>query len=90
MIVDGDIVAEWFLGFYSCHAGVTGEAIAKGILQKLNEWQLDPQLLLGQACDGAGSMAGKSKGVAAVHDSKITLKSTVHALCFTQIELVCN
>ena len=34
-------------------------------LSKLTEWQLQPQLLCGQACDGAGAMAGKSKGVAA-------------------------
>ena len=30
------------------------EALAEDILSKLNEWQLQPQLLCGQACDGDG------------------------------------
>ena len=34
------------------------------ILSKLSDWQLQPQLLCGQAYDRAGAMAGKSKGVA--------------------------
>ncbi len=46
-------------------SGVTGEAIAGDILSKLTIWQLDPQLLRGQSFDGAGAMAGRSKGVAA-------------------------
>ena len=45
--------------------GVTGEAIASNILDQLTKWQLQPQLLRGQAYDGAGSMAGKINGVAA-------------------------
>ena len=56
---------ERFIGFYLCDEGVTGEALAKGILKKLVEWQLDPQLLQGQAYDGAGVMSGKPKGVGA-------------------------
>ena len=51
----------WFL---KCEAGTTGEAIAKMILTQLEEWQLEPQLLWGQAYDGAGAMAGLTKGVA--------------------------
>ena len=49
----------------SCHSGVTGEAIAGDILAQLTEWQLDPQFLRGLAFDGAGAMAGRSKGAAA-------------------------
>ncbi len=45
--------------------GTTGEAIADMILTQLDEWQLEPQLLRGQAYDGAGAMAGQTKGVAA-------------------------
>ena len=56
---------EKFLGFHECRSGVTGEAIAGDILEQLTEWQLEPQLLRGQAYDGAGAMAGRSKGAAA-------------------------
>ena len=48
----------------------TGEAIADDILSKLAEWQLHPQLLCGQAYDGAGGMSGKSKGAASCILSK--------------------
>ena len=63
--VDSGVPCEKFLAFHECQAGVSGEAIANAILAKLDEWQLEPQFLCGQAYDGAGAMAGKSKGVAA-------------------------
>ena len=44
--------------------GVSGQALADDILEKLAEWQLHPHLLWGQAYDGAGAMADKTKGVA--------------------------
>ena len=50
---------------FQCTSGVTGEAIASDILQQLITWQLEPQFLRGQAFDGAGAMAGKSRGAAA-------------------------
>jgi len=56
---------EKFVGFHECQSGVTGEAIASDILGQLTTWQLDPHLLRGQAFDGAGAMAGRTKGVAA-------------------------
>ena len=62
--VEGGSLCEKFLGFLECRSGVTGEAIAENILSKLVDWQLQPQLLCGQAYDGAGAMAGKSKGAA--------------------------
>ena len=55
---------ERFLAFHHCTSGVSGEAIAEDILSKITEWQLQPQLLRGQAYDVAGAMAGKSKGAA--------------------------
>ena len=39
--------------------------LADSILAKLEIWQLQPQFLQGQAYDGAGAMAGASKGAAA-------------------------
>ena len=62
--LDGGLPHEKFLAFHECQSGVTGEAIADDILSKLAEWQLQPQLLCGQAYDGAGAMSGKSKGAA--------------------------
>ena len=56
---------EKFLCFHECKSGVTGEAIAKDILAQLATWQLEAQFLRGQAYDGAGAMAGKSKGASA-------------------------
>ncbi len=63
--VGNNAPTEKFLGFHECLSGVTGEAIAGDILAQLTEWQLDPKLLRGLAFDGAGAMAGKSKGAAA-------------------------
>ena len=68
--VDCGSPCEKFLTFHECQSGVSGEAIADDILTKLVEWQLQPQLLRGQAYDGAGAMAGKSKGVASHIHSK--------------------
>ena len=58
-------IVERFLGFSECITGVTGETIAAQILQILEDWQLPACYLCGQTYDGAGSMAGKIKGVAA-------------------------
>ena len=63
--VDGDLPSERFLSFNECLSGVSGENIADDIIDKLVEWQIHPHLLRGQAYDGAGAMAGNSKGVGA-------------------------
>lgn len=55
---------EKFLSFTECLSGVSGEALTRNILKQLNEWALDLKFLQGQAYDGAGAMAGCSKGVA--------------------------
>ena len=45
---------------------MTGEALADDIVENLaSNWQLNMQKLCGQAYDGAGAMAGKTRGVAA-------------------------
>ncbi len=59
-VCDG-LPCERFFAFHECVSGVSGEAIAEDILSKITEC---PQLLCGQAYDGAGAMAGKSKGAA--------------------------
>ena len=53
---------ENFLGFKECTSVVSGEALADGILQQLENWQLHPQCRRGQAYKVAGAMASKTKG----------------------------
>ena len=62
--VDDSSPTEVFVAFCECVTGVTGRAIADNILLKLSQWQLELEHLRGQAYDGAGAMAGKSKGAA--------------------------
>lgn len=47
--LQGDVPSERFLAFNECLSGVSGENIANDILVKLDEWQLQPHLLRGQA-----------------------------------------
>ena len=58
-------IEERFLAFSECLTGVTGSAIADHILRLLDEWQLSASNIRGQTYDGAGAMAGKSRGAAA-------------------------
>ncbi len=60
--LDNNVPQEKFLGFHECLSGVSGEAIANNIITQLANWQLDPHMLRGQAFDGAGAMAGRSRG----------------------------
>ena len=57
-----DEVSEKFLGFVECNTGVSGEALAEKIIIALKAWKLDVMKLRGQAHDGAGAMAGATKG----------------------------
>ena len=57
-------LCEKLIAFHKCDTGVAGNALAENILSKLSDWQLQLRLLRGQAYDGAGSMAGTTKGVA--------------------------
>ncbi|XP_065920295.1 52 kDa repressor of the inhibitor of the protein kinase-like [Dysidea avara] len=68
--VDEGSPTEVFMGFHKCVSGVTGQAIANDILSQLEKWQLQLPFLRGQAYDGAGAMAGKSKGAAACITAK--------------------
>ncbi len=63
--MDNGSPQEKFLGFHESRSGVTGEAIAGDICAQLTTWQLDPHLLRGLAFDGAGAMAGRTRGAAA-------------------------
>ena len=63
---------EKFLGFQECLSGVTGEAIADNILTQLTNWQLQLQLLRGQAYDGVGAVAGKARGCSSLYNSEVS------------------
>ena len=68
--LDEGCPTEVFMAFHECTSGVTGQAIADDILEKLEEWQLPLHCLCGKGYDGAGAMAGKSNGAAACIISK--------------------
>ena len=53
-----------------CNRSYWGGHCCDYILLKLKKWQLQLNFLRGQAYDGAGAMAGKSKGAAACITAK--------------------
>ena len=59
-------VCEEFVEFIHCDAGTSGNAVAGKILEVLEEYGLNVDYLCGQAFDGAGNMAGKYRGAAAI------------------------
>lgn len=63
--VDG-VINEDFLEFVHCADGTTGDHISKHIKTSLSKLGIDMADCRGQCYDGAGSMAGKNKGAAAL------------------------
>ncbi len=59
-------IKEDLVQFVECASGVTGRAVADKIKDFVWSNGLDPCKLRGQAYDGAGNMAGKRNGVAAI------------------------
>ena len=59
-----DSIREAFVAFVPC-AEITGESIANNMVQKIRDWGLDIENVIGQGYDGPSSMAGKFKGVQA-------------------------
>ena len=57
---------EEFIEFVLCDTGTSGRAIANKILQTLEKLSIDAHNLRGQTYDGAGNMAGKYQGAAAL------------------------
>ena len=78
--IDGEqlIVREDVVGFFECDTGISGHALAAKLTTTLQELGLDLQYLRGQAYDGAGNMAGRSKGTAAVITSQYPLATYLH------------
>ena len=71
-------IEERFLAFSECLSGVTGSAIADHILKLLSDWQLSPANLCGQTYDGAGAMAGKSRGAAKLIQDSYPIHTVQH------------
>ena len=62
-------------GFVLCDTGMTGRALSENILQQCN---LDLHLLRGQGYDGAGNMAGRYSGTAALIQRQYPLAVYTH------------
>lgn len=71
-------IREDLVEFVECDSGVTGSAIAEKITGFIQSSGLDPNKLRGQAYDGAGNMAGKAKGAAALITSHYPLALYLH------------
>ena len=72
------IIREDLVSFLECDSGITGQALAGKIVGFLRGSGLDPTRLRGQAYDGAGNMAGKTNGVAALISSQYPLALYIH------------
>lgn len=79
---DSSALCEDFMEFLHCDSGVTGEALSNKILNKLQEYDLDLNLLRGQGYDGASNMSNRcKKGVASRITSQYPLALYLH--CFS-------
>ena len=74
-------IREEFICFLHCDSGLSGESLAKLIMDKTHELGLSMDKCQGQGYDGAGSMAGRVKGVAARISA--IYKFAVYTHCFS-------
>lgn len=81
-------IEERFLAFSECLSGVTGRAIADHILKLLSDWQLPPIKLRGQTYDGAGAMAGRSRGAARLIQD--AYPKAIYTHCAAHVQPVCS
>ena len=63
---DTNQVQEDLISFFECDEGITGRCLAKKITDSLESFGLDLGKLRGQSYDGAGNMAGRVRGTAAL------------------------
>ena len=70
-------INEDFITFLECDSGITGEALAKKMLDFLTQ-HLNPTKLRGQAYDGASNMSGRTNGAAARISSQFPLAIYTH------------
>ena len=60
------LIREDVVGFLECDTGITDQCLAEKLMGCLQAYGLDLTKLRGQACDGAGNVAGTVKGTAAI------------------------
>ena len=82
-----DQIREEFVGFVHCDTGTTGSALSEKILFTLKELKLDARMMRGQGYDGAGNMAGKNKGTAALIQKQYPLAVYTH--CASHVLNLC-
>ena len=73
-----DNIREAFLDFINCDDGTTGQAIADKVLQRMGMFGLCLSKLRGQCYDGAGNMAGRLNGAAALVQKQANKASYFH------------
>ena len=71
-------IREEFVGFVLCDTGTSGRALSDKILSTLQEFNLDLRMLRGQGYDGAGNMAGRYSGTAALIQQQYPLAVYTH------------
>ena len=74
-------IREEIICFLHCDSGLSGELLAKLIMDKTHKLGLSVDKCRGQGYDGAGSMAGRVKGVAA--QISTIYKFAVYTHCFS-------
>ena len=83
-------VREEFVGFIECNSRVTREALGDNIVESLaSNWQLNMQKLCGQAYDGAGAMAGKTRVVAAHIMASYPKATCMYTHCLSHVLNLC-
>ena len=65
-IDENDDICEDFLKYIHCPSGLTGKDLYNEIISSLESFNLDIQNCCGQGYDGAGAVAGKVNGLAAL------------------------
>ena len=71
-------IREDLVQFIECDTGISGHALAVKIIGFIQSNGLDPSMLRGQAYDGAGNMAEKTNGAAAIISSEFPLALYLH------------
>ena len=75
---DTNQVREDLISFLECDEGITGRCLAKKITDSLESFGLDLGKLRGQSYDGAGNMAGRVRGTAALISAQYPLALYLH------------
>ena len=76
-----NVIKEDFIKFIHCKDGTTGAAVAELLKSEIKELGLELSDCRGLGYDGAGNMAGKYNGAAALIKNDYPLALYVHCSC---------